>query len=141
MFPLGSDREESEDAAEISRDGDRALVNAAQAYNADKVRAQGHPVTDEFPIPAWDASTKLFKTSLEDVTAYYQDFVKAQKDVVTYKESVSDDIVAKKDIYFAMVKHCYETEAWIRVYNSHIKALSSYSVKRNLPPPPKRELF
>ena len=36
-FPLGSDKEESEDQAEISRDGDRALQNAAQAYNSDKV--------------------------------------------------------------------------------------------------------
>lgn len=83
-FPLGSEKEESEDQAEISRDGDRALQNAAQAYNSDKVRSLGHPITDEFPMPQWDASTKLF-ASIEQVSALYQDFKKAQADAPKYK--------------------------------------------------------
>ena len=130
VFPLGSDREESEDQAEISRDGDRALQNSARMYNADKVRGLGQPITEEFVIPPWDTSVRMFTNTLEEVTGIYQTFLKAKADIVTYRESISDDIIAKKDIYFAMVKHCYETEAWIRVLNGHIKALTNFAAKR-----------
>ena len=131
QFPLGSDREEVEDQAEISRDGDRALQYAAEQYNQDKVKALGHPATDDFPIPAWDASIKIFNNTLEQVVELYKVFQKARIDVVNYREELADDIIAKKDIYYAMVKHCYESEAWIRVYNGHIKSLNNFKVNRD----------
>jgi hypothetical protein len=153
LFPLGSDREESEDQAEIARDGDRyssnstavvvlmtsmdhgvctccrAMQNSLNMYNAEKVRALGHPITDEFEIPPWNAQTKLF-AAYDEVSELYDSFKKAQLQMPSYRESISDDIVAKKDIYFAMVKHCYETEAWIRVYNGHIKSLQAFVANR-----------
>jgi hypothetical protein len=130
LFPMGSDREESEDQEEITRDGNRALENAARQYSSDKAKQLGHPITDEFPVPQWDTATKVMTTSYDAVCIHYTEMMKAKNDIVSYRENVIDDITAKKDIYYAMVKHCYETEAWIRVLNGHIKALTSFSANR-----------
>jgi hypothetical protein len=45
--------------------------------------------------------------------------------MVRYKETLADEIFAKKDTNFALAKLCYETEAWIRIVNGHVKALSN----------------
>ena len=58
-----------------------------------KVRALGHPIIDEFPTPPWDASTKLF-ASLEQVSALYHDFRKAQTDAPRYKVSLIPSIIS-----------------------------------------------
>lgn len=129
-FPLGSDREESEDQEIISRDGERAMVTAAQNYSESKAKALGHPVTDEFEMPQWDVSAKILGLNIHDLSDKHAEFIRAKEDVKHFREAVADDIMAKKDTYYAMMRLCYETESWIRVLNGHVTSLTKFIAKR-----------
>jgi hypothetical protein len=39
---------------------------------------------------------------------------------------LSDEISATKDVYYAIVKHCAETEVWLRILGIHVRCLNEF---------------
>lgn len=50
----------------------------------------------------------------------------ALQSMIDYKEKLNDEIKATKDVYFAILKHCTETETWLRLLGIHVRSLKSF---------------
>lgn len=50
----------------------------------------------------------------------------AQESMSDYRERLADEIIATKDVYYAIVKHCSETETWLRILGTHVRCLNEF---------------
>ena len=138
--PLGSNREEGEDAAEANRDGERAAIFAKTKYNPYMVREKGkHKPLKE--IEEYTENEALFKYTWtggrdkmsDQLQGELDKFEAATKVLEEVKERVKDDLVGNQDVYYSIIKHVTESETWIRILNNQLKALKEFVVKRGNP--------
>ena len=59
------------------------------------------------------------------------DVKKALQSMTDYRERLSDEIKATKDIYFAILKHCTEIETWLRLLGIHVRCLKTFIHRSN----------
>ena len=50
----------------------------------------------------------------------------AKESISDYRERLVDEINASKDVYYAITKHCCETEVWLRVLGTHVRSLTEF---------------
>lgn len=158
--PLGSNREEGEDAAEAIRDGDRAVIFAKTKYNPYMVREKGkHKPLKE--IDEYVENEALFKYTWtggkdkmsDQLQAELDKFEAASKVLGEVIERVKDDLsgILKSlkyysnfmiillyysghvDVYYSIIKHVTESETWVRILTNQLKALKEFVVKRGNP--------
>lgn len=60
------------------------------------------------------------------LTALLEEGRAAKQSMADYRERIVDEIAATKDVYFAITKHCTETETWLRLLGTHVRCLNEF---------------
>jgi hypothetical protein len=85
---------------------------------------------DEYQSFYWDIVKGRFM-DMGKLVAQVEDARDALQSVMRYKTRLIDEIAGTKDVYFAITKHCYETETWIRILSTHVKCLTDFVARRD----------
>ena len=72
----------------------------------------------------WDGKGRFM--DLAKLTQVLEDAKVAQESMSEYRERLADEIVATKDIYYALTKHSCETETWLRILGIHVRSLNEF---------------
>lgn len=65
------------------------------------------------------------------LTVVFREMEKANADLSQLLDRLPDELEALKGIYRTILRHKYETEAYLRIYQAHIKALESFIANRD----------
>jgi hypothetical protein len=150
--PLGSDKEEGEDEYEAEREGDRARKMAEVNYHPGRIMEYGDRVLrdqryqrgrgngddsedspdgeGEYQHFYWDMVKGRFMDPGR-LMAVFEDARDALTSIRQYRTRLVDEIIGIRDVYFAIIKHCFETEAWIRILSNHVKCLTDFVARRD----------
>ena len=63
---------------------------------------------------------------LAKLTQVLEEAKMAQESMSDYRERLADEIVATKDVYFAITKHACEIETWLRILGIHVRSLTEF---------------
>lgn len=76
----------------------------------------------------WDGKGRFMDTN--KLTAIFRELEYCENQVSLYLDRLEDEISALKGVYKTILKHRVETDAYLRVYQNHIKALSDFQLNR-----------
>jgi hypothetical protein len=138
MTPLGSDKELGEDEMDVANAGNRARIVAVEQYDRQSIFEKGDKLRKlndtsngaEDDIPNFDLDERTRSNDPVELTAAMKELDEVKTQLDTFKETVKDEVIAIKESYFAISSHCYETETWIGLLRSHIRALRDYEMQR-----------
>jgi len=83
-----------------------------------------------FELP-WDPVKGRLWKDKNKLANCLDDYRKVFRDAQLNLERLHDEAKATKEVYFGIVRMCYETEAWHRTLSQHIKALDRF--QKNYP--------
>ena len=84
----------------------------------------GRPLVKKFN---WDGAGRFLDiTKLKVVLKRAEE---AHQSAVNYRTRLQDTIAATKDVYFAISKHCCETETRLRIHGGHVRNLKQFMLR------------
>ena len=72
----------------------------------------------------WDGKGRFLDVA--KLTVILEEAKAALVSMADYRERIVDEIAATKDVYFAITKHCSETETWLRLLGLHVRSLNDF---------------
>lgn len=147
MMPTGSDKEISEEESELSRESDRLAANSFSSYNSDTVQQRGEQIMAEKRKHSdegrdtqleeedhilgfqWDGKGRFM--DLAKLNSLFRELETAENQASLMLDTLGDSIDALRNIYRTLLKHRFETEGYIRVYQNHIRNLKDFLSRRD----------
>jgi ferritin-like metal-binding protein YciE len=65
------------------------------------------------------------------LTATFRELEYVENQASNMLDKLGDEIIAIRDMYGAIMKHRFETEAYIRIYTQHNRCLKEFVENRN----------
>ncbi len=78
---------------------------------------------------SWDGKGRFMDAA--KLTATFRELEYVENQATNMLEKLGDEIVAIQDVYSAILKSRFETEAYIRIYTSHVRYLKEFVDNRN----------
>lgn len=133
-FPLGVDREPSEDLAEVESIGENAYHAAKEAYSQEEMQKLG----------ASDSNLFLHEVNLiiptlpnRPTTAQISTLaVELEENLVSAENQIKElhlEIEQVRELLFTVTKQCAQTEKWNRIYKAYGASLRQHLDRFSVP--------
>ena len=141
LFSPVSNKDNNVNGAEDNKAAEEEANNSSNNNN-NTVAEEDEDDTDAGPVDpliaeedrilsfTWDGKGRFMDAT--KLTANYRELEYCENQVSLYLDRLEDEISALKGVYRTILKHRVETDAYLRVYQNHIRCLTEFQSNRDI---------